>query len=72
MKEVKVGVVGLGRFGRLHARILSELPGCRVSALCEIDGPTLEGCGKEYGVEGALYETSRPCWTRRIWTPWTS
>jgi len=52
MKEVKVGVVGLGRFGRLHTRSLSELPGCRVSALCEIDRPTLEGCGKEYGVEG--------------------
>jgi len=47
MKEVKVGVVGLGRFGRLHTRTLSELPGCRVSALCEIDRPTLEGCGKE-------------------------
>lgn len=54
MREVKVGVVGLGRFGRLHARILSELPGCRVSALCEIDGSTLESCGKEYSVE-ALY-----------------
>jgi predicted dehydrogenase len=54
MKEVKVGVVGLGRFGRLHARILSELPGCRVSALCETDGLTLERCAKDYGVE-ALY-----------------
>jgi predicted dehydrogenase len=54
MREVKVGVVGLGRFGRLHARILSELPGCRVSALCEVDGPTLRECGEEYGV-GALY-----------------
>jgi predicted dehydrogenase len=52
MKEVRVGVVGLGRFGRLHTRTLSELPGCRVSALCEVDGSTLEGCGKEYGVEG--------------------
>ena len=54
MKEVRVGVVGLGRFGRLHARILSELPGCRVGALCETDEPTLERCGEEYGV-GALY-----------------
>ncbi len=54
MKEVKVGVVGLGRFGRLHARILSELPGCRVGALCETDEPTLKRCGEEYGV-GALY-----------------
>src|SRR3712207_9491905 len=54
MKEVKVGVVGLGRFGRLHARILSELPGCRVDALCETDEPTLKRCGEEYGVT-ALY-----------------
>jgi predicted dehydrogenase len=54
MKEVKVGVVGLGRFGRLHTRILSELPGCRVGALCEVDEPTLRECGREYGV-GALY-----------------
>ncbi len=54
MKEVKVGVVGLGRFGRLHARILSELPGCRLGALCETDEPTLERCAREYGV-GALY-----------------
>jgi len=54
MKEVKVGVVGLGRFGRLHARILSELPGCQVGALCETGEPTLKRCGKEYGVR-ALY-----------------
>ena len=54
MKEVKVGVVGLGRFGRLHARILSELPGCRVDALCETDESTLKKCGEEYGVR-ALY-----------------
>lgn len=54
MREVRVGVVGMGRFGRLHARVLSELPGCRVGALCEVDEPTLRGCGREYGV-GALY-----------------
>lgn len=54
MREVRVGVVGLGRFGRLHARVLSELPGCRVSALCEVDEATLGRCGEEYGVE-ALY-----------------
>lgn len=51
MREVRVGVVGLGRFGRLHARVLSELPGCRLGALCEVDGDVLENCGREYGVE---------------------
>jgi predicted dehydrogenase len=54
MRTLKVGMVGLGRFGRLHARIFSELPGCEVSALCEVDEPTLEMCGKEYGTR-ALY-----------------
>lgn len=54
MSEVKVGLVGLGRFGRLHARVLSELPGCRLAALCEVDEGVLERCGREYGV-GALY-----------------
>jgi predicted dehydrogenase len=54
MSEVKVGVVGLGRFGRLHARVLSELRGCRLAALCDVDGGVLENCGREYGV-GALH-----------------
>jgi predicted dehydrogenase len=54
VKEIKVGVVGLGRFGRLHARVLSELPGCRLAALCDVDGEILERYGQEYGVE-ALY-----------------
>lgn len=51
MSEVRVGVVGLGRFGRLHARVLSELQGCRLAALCEVDEGVLESCGREYGVE---------------------
>jgi predicted dehydrogenase len=51
VKEIKVGVVGLGRFGRLHARVLSELPGCRLAALCDVDGEALGRCGQEYGVE---------------------
>ena len=54
MREVKVGVVGLGRFGRLHARVLSELPNCRVSALCEVHEPDLRRGGKECGA-AALY-----------------
>lgn len=53
-REVNIGVVGLGRFGRLHTRVLSELPGCRVGALCEIDETVLRRCGEEYGVQ-ALY-----------------
>lgn len=55
MDEVRVGVVGLGRFGRLHVRTLSEMPGCDVVALCDVDAAALEQCGEEYGVD-ALYK----------------
>lgn len=51
MDEVRVGVVGLGRFGRLHVRTLSEMPGCDVVALCDVNSSALERCGEEYDVE---------------------
>ena len=54
MDKIRVGLVGLGRFGRLHARVLDDLPGCTISALCEVDAATLQGAGEEYGVR-ALY-----------------
>lgn len=54
MDEVRVGVVGLGRFGRLHLRTLSETPGCEVAALCDVDAAALEQYGEEYGVD-AIY-----------------
>ncbi len=54
MDKVRVGVVGLGRFGGLHVQTLSEIPGCDVVALCDVDAAALKRCGEEYGVE-ALY-----------------
>lgn len=54
MSDVRVGLVGLGRFGRLHARVLSELPGCRLVAFCETNEKSLSACGIEHGVE-SLY-----------------
>ncbi|MBU1006371.1 MAG: Gfo/Idh/MocA family oxidoreductase [Candidatus Omnitrophica bacterium] len=37
MKKVRIGVVGLGRLGSLHARIYSELKNVEVAALCDSD-----------------------------------
>jgi predicted dehydrogenase len=34
---VKVGLAGLGNFGKLHARVLSQLPQARVVAICVPD-----------------------------------
>ena len=35
MKEVKVGIVGLGRLGSVHAQNLAfKIPGCKLVAAC--------------------------------------
>jgi predicted dehydrogenase len=34
-EHVRVGLVGLGRFGKLHAAVLSELPGVELAAVCD-------------------------------------
>ena len=35
--EMKVGVVGLGSMGSAHARIYSQLKGCELNSVCDID-----------------------------------
>jgi predicted dehydrogenase len=34
-EQVRVGLVGLGRFGKLHAAVLGELPGVALAAVCD-------------------------------------
>lgn len=50
MADVRVALVGLGRFGRLHAETLRQLPGCELAAVCDADAERLERWG-----EGARY-----------------
>jgi len=40
-REIALGVVGLG-FGRNHARVLHELPGARLAAVCDRDEERLQ------------------------------
>ena len=35
MKPIKIGIVGFGKMGILHAGILNALPNCEVTAICE-------------------------------------
>ena len=37
MKQLKVGVIGLGHLGKHHARIYNELPQAHLVGLCDID-----------------------------------
>ncbi|MFD0716691.1 Gfo/Idh/MocA family protein [Paenibacillus sp. GCM10027626] len=34
---MRVGIVGVGRFGRLHLNVLKQIPGCEVVAVADID-----------------------------------
>lgn len=43
---LRVGLAGVGRFGRLHARVLAALPGVEL-ALCEPDRSRLEAAAAE-------------------------
>ena len=37
MKEIKVGIVGLGRLGSVHAQNLAfKIPGCKLVAACSL------------------------------------
>ena len=43
MKEVKVGIVGLGRLGSVHAENLAfKIPGCKLVAACSLVEKELE------------------------------
>lgn len=46
---VNVGIAGLGRFGSLHAQILSELPGVTIAAICDPDQSAREAAAARYG-----------------------
>lgn len=38
MRHLKVGVIGVGRLGSAHARILTEIPGCQLVGVADRDG----------------------------------
>ena len=43
MKEVKVGIVGLGRLGSVHAENLAfKIPGCKLVAACSLEQKELK------------------------------
>lgn len=50
MDIIRWGLIGVGRFGAIHARVLSTLPGSRLSALSTRDAGRLERAAGEFGV----------------------
>ncbi|AXI10487.1 inositol 2-dehydrogenase [Oceanobacillus zhaokaii] len=52
MKEIRVGIIGLGRMGRIHARNIAEnVPSATLYAACHYNEEELERARKDLGVK---------------------
>jgi predicted dehydrogenase len=57
MKDVRIGLIGLGRFGRLHLQVLRQTGHAEITAIADIDKDTLRQAAIRYGIdEGRCYE----------------
>ncbi|HUI65746.1 MAG TPA: Gfo/Idh/MocA family oxidoreductase [Bacteroidota bacterium] len=49
MKTVRIGVIGVGHLGALHAKMLSDIPGVALAGVFDIDGAKTQKIAAEYG-----------------------
>ena len=49
---IRVGLIGLGAMGRNHLRVISELDGAHLAAVCDQDAGLLESASHKYSVPG--------------------
>lgn len=52
MQKLKVGVIGLGHLGSIHARIYKEIESCSLEAVCDIDKARLDQISSALGTPG--------------------
>jgi predicted dehydrogenase len=50
MRKLKMGVVGIGHLGSLHAKIYQEIEDCSLAAVCDIDEARLKDLSQGPGV----------------------
>jgi len=51
MEKLRIGLIGTGRFGRLHLRVLRQLPHVDVAAIADVYDPALQSTAQEFGME---------------------
>src|SRR5437867_7429839 len=54
MKNLRVGVVGVGHIGSNHARLYAEIPAAEFTAIYDLDVARAKSIGKKYGVSPAV------------------
>lgn len=52
MNKVRVGVIGVGHLGSIHARIYKEIEGCSLTAVCDVDQIRLSEISNNLNVPG--------------------
>ncbi len=52
MHAIRVGVVGVGHLGSIHARLYKEIPGCTLAGVADTDPERLQAVSGELGVPG--------------------
>jgi len=50
--SVRLGVVGVGRMGKLHARVISEMEGAELACVVDINASTARAVAKQRGCKG--------------------
>ncbi|WP_314000830.1 Gfo/Idh/MocA family oxidoreductase [uncultured Paenibacillus sp.] len=50
MRKLRLGLIGTGRFGRLHLKVLRQMRGLEIAALADVDETALRKTAAEYGV----------------------
>ncbi|MCP1109407.1 Gfo/Idh/MocA family oxidoreductase [Ohessyouella blattaphilus] len=62
MKEVRIGLIGLGRLGYEHAEnIAKRVPKAKLQAICDVDQQRLEETAQELGVEYTFSDYEEMC-----------
>ncbi len=52
MHKLRIGVIGTGHLGSIHARIYKELANCSLTAICDLDKSRLDRVSQELQVPG--------------------
>ncbi len=54
MEKIRVGVIGIGHLGSIHAKIYKEIENCSLVAVCDTDKARLKEISEALGVPGYL------------------
>ena len=53
---IKVAIIGTGGMANHHAELLSKLPGCAITAACDVDADRVQAFGAKHGIERTFTE----------------